>query len=86
MVVCIQKSSLGNQSLAHIGFNLYLLSEINNKKDIRVLITVRNDILNKVSDENWTNLVSHLYFMILNIKKLNLISGESSRKTRVVNL
>lgn len=86
MVVYIQKSSLGNQSLTHIGFNLYLPSEINNKKDMQVLITVRNDILNKVIDENWTNLVSHLYFIILNIRKLNLISGESLRKTRVVNL
>ncbi len=85
-VVCIQEPFLGNQSLAHVGFNLYSPSRTDNRKDMRVLIAVRKDILNKVIVKNRTNLVSHPYCIVLDIRELNSVSGEYSRKTRVVNL
>ena len=77
---------LGNQSLAHTGFNLYWPSGTDNRKDMRVLIAVRKDILNRVVIENRTDLISHLYCICLDIKELDLQSGKRLRKTRVVNL
>ena len=51
-----------------------------------VLTAVRKDILNKVIIENRTDLVSHPYCIVLDIKELDPISGKYSRRTRVVNL
>ena len=53
---------------------------------MQVLIAVRKDILNKVIIENQTDLVSHPYYIILNIRELNPVSGKYWRKTRVINL
>lgn len=52
---------------------------------MQVLITIKKDILNKVIIENWTDLVSHPYCIILDIRKINPVSRKYSRKTRVVN-
>ena len=84
-VVCIQEPFLGNRSLAHAGFILYWPSGTDDRKDMRVLIAVRKDILNKVIIENRTDLVSHPYCIVLDIRELNPVSGKYSR-TRVVNL
>ena len=53
---------------------------------MRVLTVVRRDILNKVLIENRTDLVSHPYCLVLDIKELHPISGRVLRKTRVINL
>ena len=58
---------------------------MDNKKDMQVLMAVRKDILHKVIVENRTDLVSHPYCIILDIKELNPVFAEYSRKTRVVN-
>ena len=86
VVVCIQKPFLGNRSILHFGFNLYWPSGTDNRKVMRVLTAVRKDILHKVTVENRTDLVSHPYCIVLDIRELNPVSGEYSRKTRVVNL
>ena len=85
-VVCIQESFLGNQSLAHGGFNLYWPSGTDNRRDMRVLVAIKKDILNKVIIENRTDLVSHPYCIVLDIRERNPTSEKYSRKTRVVNL
>ncbi len=85
-VVCIQKPFLGNRSLAHAGFNLYWPSGTGDRKDMRVLITVKRDILNKIIIENRTDLVSHPYCIVLDIRERSPGSGKYSRRTRVVNL
>ena len=76
---------LGNRSIAHLGFNLSWPSGINNRKDMRVLIAVRKDILSKVVIENRTDLVNHPYYIVLNIRELHPQSIKCLRKTRVVN-
>lgn len=73
------------QSIFHFGFNFYWTLEIDNQRDIQVLIAVRKYILNKVMIENRTQQVSYLYCIILDIKELNSISGKYSKKTKVVN-
>lgn len=54
---------------------------------MQVIITVNKNILNKVIIKNWTDFVSsHLYCIVLDIKKWNSASGKYLRKSRVVNL
>lgn len=38
---------------------------------MQVLITVRKNILNKVIVENQTDLVNHLYYIVLDIREFN---------------
>ena len=53
---------------------------------MRVLIIVKKDILNKVIIENRTDLISHLYCIIFDIRERNPTSRKYSRKSRVVSL
>lgn len=85
-VVCIQEPFLGNRSLAHAGFNLYWPSGTADRKDMRVMIAVRKDILSRVVVENRTGLVSHPYCVVLDIRELDPQSRKCLRRTRVVNL
>ena len=85
-IVCIQEPFLGNRSISHSRFNFYWPSGTDDRRDMRVLIAVRKDILNTVIIENRTDLVSHPYCIVLDVKELDPISGRYSRKTRVVNL
>ena len=85
-IVCIQEPFLGNRSIAHAGFNFYWPSGISNRKDIRVLVAVRKDIVNTVIVENRTDLVSHPYCLVLDIKELDRQRQRCIRRTRVVNL
>ena len=66
-VVCIQEPFLGKKNLAHAGFNLYWPAGPHDRKDNRVLVAVRKDLLNKTIVENRTDLVSHPYGMVLDI-------------------
>ena len=85
-IVCIQEPFLGNRSISHSGFNLYWPSGTDNRKNMRVLTAVRKDILNSIIIDNRTDLVSHPYCSVLDIKELHPVSRKVLRKTRVVNL
>ena len=85
-IVCIQEPFLGNRAISHSGFNLYWPSIIDNRKDMRVLTTVRKNILNRVLLENRTDLVSHPYCTVLDVKEFHPLSGKVLRRTRIVNL
>lgn len=67
-VICIQELFLANRSLAHAGFNLYWPFRTYNQKDMQVLIVVKKGILNRIVIENRTDLVSHPYYMVFDIK------------------
>ena len=53
---------------------------------MQVLTAVWKGILNKVVINNWTNVVSYLYYSVFDIKELHSWSKRVLRKTRVVNL
>ncbi len=53
---------------------------------MQILISDKKDTLNKIVIENRINVVNHLYCIVLDIKKLNLVIRKFLRKTRVVNL
>lgn len=66
------------QDLTYTGF----LEQL----DMQVFIAVGKDILSRVVVENQSNLINHLYCVVLDIKKLDLKSRKYLRKTRIVNL
>lgn len=47
---------------------------MDNWKDMQVLTIVRKNILNEIIIDNWTNLVSHLYCLVLDIKEFYRLS------------
>lgn len=51
---------------------------------MQVVIAVKKNILNKIMIAKKTDLISHLYSIVLDIKEL-LMSGKYSKKTKVVN-
>ncbi len=85
-VVCIQEPFLGNRSISHSGFNLYWPSGTENRRDMRVLTAVRKEIVNEVIIDDRTDLASHPYCMVLDLKEPYRESGKRPRRTRIVNL
>lgn len=53
---------------------------------MRVLIAIKKNILNKIIVKNWTDLVSHLYYLVLDIREYNPVFRKYSKKIRVINL
>ena len=85
-IVCIQEPFLGRKNLAHSGFNLYWPAGTHDRKDNRVLIAVRKDLLNATIVENRTDLISHPYGMVLDITEGDIHVRGQRRKTRIVNV
>ena len=83
-IVMIQELFIGNWEICHSGFNVYWLPD--KRKEIRVMTAVRKDLGYKIMIYYKTNLIHHLYFMLLEICKLHPQSKKSRRKTRVVNV
>ncbi len=51
-IVCIQEPFLGKKNLVYAGFNLYWPAGAHDRKDNRVFISVRKDLLNKIIVKN----------------------------------
>ncbi len=77
---------LGQKNLVHLRFNLYWPAETHDRKDNRVLIAVRKDLLNTMVIENRINLISHPYGMVVNITEGDIHGRGQKRKTRIVNV
>lgn len=45
----------------------------------------KKNILNKRIIKNWTNFISHFYYIVLDIRKFDPMSEKYSRKIRVIN-
>ncbi len=85
-MVCIQKPFIGNRTISHSGFNLYWPTDGGNRKDVRVLTTIRKDIANEVLLDNRSDLASNPYCLVLDVRELHPKTRKPIRKTRVVNM
>lgn len=85
-IVCIQEPFLGRKVLSHAGFSLFWPSGTHERKDNRVLIAVKKDLLNKTIVENRTDLVSHPYAIVLDITEREVRAKGQKRRTRIVNV
>ena len=81
-VVCIQEPFLGKKNLAYAGFNLYWPVKAHDREDNQVLIAVKKDILNKTIVQNQTDLVSHLYYIVLDIMKGEIHAKGRKKKNK----
>lgn len=85
-VVSIREPFLGKRNLAHGGFSLYWPAEAHDRRDNRVLITVREALLKKTIVESRTDLVSCPYCMVLDITEGEIHAKGRERKIRIVNV
>ena len=56
------------------------------RKDAKVLTTIKRNILNRIIVDNKSDLGSHLYIIIINIKRNDLINRELKRRTKIINI
>lgn len=81
-IICLQEPYI-LKDFSHPGYLLYWPG--GEKRDQRVLIAIRKDLIGAVRVENRTDLVDHPYLQALDIWEAPLISGHAPRRTRIVN-
>ena len=69
-IVMVQEPFIGNQEISHSGFNFY--QSQGEKKNIRVMMAVRKELVDKIVVDHKTDLVNHPYFLLLEIQELDL--------------
>lgn len=68
-MVILQKLFIGNQELFHSAFNFYWPQR--KKSEIKAVTAIRKYLIDKCIIENRIDLVNHLYFIFLEIQKLD---------------
>ena len=82
--VILQVPFIGNRELSHSASNFYWPQ--GDRTAIKVVTTVRKDLLDKIVVEHRTDLVNHPYFVLLEIRDLDQQTKRPERKTRVLNV
>ena len=80
-IICLQEPP--KTDFSHPGYMLYWSG--GEKRDQRVLIGVRKDLIGAIRVEHRTDLVDTPYIQCLDIWETAIISGHAPRRTRVVN-
>ncbi len=83
-IVIVQKPFIDNQEICYSRLNLYLSQR--ERKNIRVMIGVRKDLLDKFLVDHRTDLINHLYIILLEIHEFDPQSIKPEKKTQVVNV
>ena len=83
-IIMLQEPFIGNRELIYSAFNFYWLQ--GERTVIRVMTTIRKDLLDMIVVEHRTDLVNHPYFTLLEIRDLDQQSKWPGRKTRVLNV
>lgn len=82
-IAMVQKPFIGSQEICHSRFNFHWLP--GKKKELEVMTAVEKDLGDKIMVDHKTDLIYHLYFLLLKIRELDQ-SKKPRRKTRVVNV
>ena len=62
-IIMIQEQFIGNQEIFYSGFNFYWLQ--GEKKNIRIITGMKKNLVDKIVIDYRTDLINHLYFMLL---------------------
>ena len=81
-IICLQEPYISYE-FSHPGYLLYWPG--GDKKDQRVLIAVRRDLIGAIRVENRTDLIDHPYLQALDIWEIPIISEQAPRCTRIIN-
>lgn len=71
-IICIQELFSGRKNLAHSELNLYWPARTYDRKDNRVFITIRKDLLNTIVIKNQTDFITHSYSIVVDITEKNI--------------
>lgn len=74
------------RNFKYIRFNLYWLVKANDWKDNWVFIAIRKDVLKKTIVKNQMDLISHLYYIVLDITKEEIHIKRQQKKIKIVNI
>lgn len=83
-IVMLQEPFIGTREISHSAFNFYWPQA--NRKEIRVMTAVRKEFTNMIFVDHRTDLINHLYVILLGIRKLDPRSKKPGRKMWVVNV
>ena len=83
-IIMVYELFIGNQEISQSKFNFYWPKE--KKKNIRVMMAIRKELVDKIIVDYWINLVNHSYFMLLEIWELDLWLKRPGKKTQVINV
>jgi len=86
-VVCLQEPYIGPREISHPGFTLYW-PEAKNRKDIRVAVAIKRDVLTSWILEHRTDLINSTHIQCLDIWDTHAHAQEGTkiRRTRLVNI
>ena len=82
-VVCLQEPYIGKKEISHPGFTFYW-PEAEDRREIRVVIAIKKDILSSWILEHRTDLINSTHIQCLDI--WDVFRGAKARKTRLVNI
>lgn len=83
-LVILQELFIGNQKLVYSAFNFYWPQ--GKRIAMRVMTTVKKDLLDKITIEHRINLINHPYFILFKIQNLDQQSKQLEKKTRILNV
>ena len=81
-LACLQEPYI-HMEFQHGEYQIYW-PETGSRRDQRVVVAIRRDLVNKVIAEARTDLLDHPYFMTMDLWELNR-AREKIRRTRIIN-
>ena len=64
-IVIIQELFIGNKEISHSKFNFFWPQ--GERKNIRVMTVVRKNLADKIIVDHRTDIINHLYFLLIEI-------------------
>ena len=83
-LVILQEPFIRNREISHGVFNFYWPQ--GNRTEIRVMIAIRKDLLDKIVVEHRIDLLTYFYSIFLEIRDSDQQLKRPGRKTRVLNI
>lgn len=80
----MQEPFIGCREICYSGFNLYWPK--GERKNIRVMTTVKKVLIDKGVINHRTNLIDHPYFMLLEVCEIDSRFKRPGRKVRIINV
>lgn len=84
-IVMLQEPFIGSREICHSAFNFYW-PQTGQRNEMRVMTTIKKDVMNKAVIDHRTDLVNHPYFMVFEMREIDLRSKKPGKKTRIVNV
>lgn len=78
-IIMVRNLLISNQEIYHSRFNFYWPQD--DRKNIKVMMAIRKNLMDKIVINHRTDLGNHLYFILLEIRELNLQFERPEKKS-----